>query len=98
FFFKQKTAYEIEATVPEVADGYLSLSIADDDTVTLGEATNAGDRLVMSGMLPTVTVTDSRTEEQASGTGWALAGRASELVGERGAIGADHLGWTPSLV
>ena len=89
---------EIEATVPEEADGYLSLSIADDDTVTLGEATNAGDRLVMSGTLPTVTVTDSRTEEQASGTGWALAGRASDLVGEQGSIGADHLGWTPSLV
>lgn len=89
---------EIEATVPEAADGYLSLTIADQGgRVTLGEASNAGDRLVMAGELPAVTVTDSRTDEQAAGTGWAVSGQSSELAGGRAAIGADHLGWSPTL-
>lgn len=89
---------EIEATVPEAADGYLSLTIADHGgSVNLGEAMNAGDRLVMAGELPAITVTDSRTDEQAGGTGWAVSGQSSALTGAGGAIGADHLGWSPSV-
>ncbi|HIZ38046.1 MAG TPA: esterase [Candidatus Ruania gallistercoris] len=89
---------EIEATVPEAADGYLSLTIAEHGgSVSLGEALNAGDRLAMAGELPAITVTDSRTDEQAGDTGWAVSGQSSALAGAGAEIGADHLGWTPML-
>ncbi|GIG29168.1 alpha/beta hydrolase [Cellulomonas marina] len=101
--FREATAEDgggiaIDATVPQVADGFLSLTVAEyGERVTLGEVRNAGDRLVTAGALPGITVTDSRTDEQAAGSGWALSGQASALVGAGEPITAEHLGWTPAL-
>ncbi|WP_235019855.1 alpha/beta hydrolase-fold protein [Ruania rhizosphaerae] len=90
---------EIEATVPEVADGYLSLTVAEHGgAVALDEASNAGDRLEMLGALPEVTVTDSRNDQQAGTSGWAVSGQSSALSTVGSSIEAGHLGWVPSLV
>ncbi|WFP16047.1 ExeM/NucH family extracellular endonuclease [Citricoccus muralis] len=91
----------VEAEIPGLpgddddnnAPGSLVLSIAD-GTTTLGNQRNAGDRLRVTGELPTVSVTDTRR----TGAGWAMAGQSSDLsiAGDSGeSVTADHLGWAP---
>lgn len=88
----------VEATVPEAADGFLVLTVADvGDGVVLDDARNAGDRLVLGGALPEITVTDSRNEQQAGDSGWAVSGQATELTGPS-RLNAGYLGWTPELL
>ncbi|WNB84569.1 alpha/beta hydrolase-fold protein [Cellulomonas sp. ATA003] len=102
--FRDATAHDseeiaIDVTVPEVAEGFLSMTVAEyGDSATLGEARNAGDRLVAGGELPTITVTDSRTDQQAGDSGWAVSGQSSALVAAGRTIEAHHVGWTPMLV
>jgi predicted carbohydrate-binding protein with CBM5 and CBM33 domain len=88
----------LTATVPRAAaaTGSLAMSITDAGAgLALGEATNAGDRLRFGGALPTVSVTDSRSDEQAAGGGWTVSGRAADLTAGAQLLTADHLGWTP---
>ncbi|WNB85122.1 alkaline phosphatase [Cellulomonas sp. ATA003] len=73
--------------------GALTLSVAD-GAVVLGDARNAGDRLRLTGDLPTVSVTDTRTDA----SGWSVSGQATDLVQDDAVIRAAHLGWTPGLV
>lgn len=102
--FTQATAVDqegipVQATIPEAAAGHLALTVAGDGAaVVLGEPINVGDRLLLTGSLPTVTVTDSRNEQQASGTGWSVSGEASALTDGRRQIDAGHLGWSPELL
>lgn len=102
--FSEATAVDeegipVEATIPEEADGHLALTVAGDGTpVVLSEPVNAGDRLLLTGELPAITVTDSRNDTQAGGTGWALSGEASALTDARQRIEAGNLGWTPELL
>ncbi|MCR2794038.1 endo-1,4-beta-xylanase [Microbacterium sp. zg.Y625] len=90
----------IEATVPEASEpGSLSLTVADyGDGVKLDSAQNAGDRLRFTGSLPTITVTDSRNDEQASDGGWSTSGQSTSLVSGERTLTADHLGWTPKVL
>lgn len=84
----------LEAEIPDLGDGALTLSIADGGTVSLGEAVQSGDRWSFAAALPTITVTDTRAE----GAGWSVTGNASDLVGDRGTIASQHLGWSPLVL
>ncbi|WP_235866357.1 alpha/beta hydrolase-fold protein [Serinibacter arcticus] len=89
----------VEATVPPIAQGHLSMTVAAyGEKVVLGEALNVGDRLRLAGALPQLTVTDSRSEQQAGSSGWAVAGQSSDLTGGSREILAGHLGWTPKVL
>ncbi|WP_205789049.1 hypothetical protein [Microbacterium sp. CPCC 204701] len=75
--------------------GILALTVAADET-SLTEIDTA-DPLVreFTGQLPTVTVTDTRSE--VPDVPWFVLGTASDFVSGTDAITADHLGWTPTL-
>lgn len=99
--FAADTAGEIpvEATIPEGENGVLALSIADfGESVQLSAPENVGDRLRMTGQLPEVTVTDSRTAQQAGLGGWSVSGQADAFTSEGQTLTADHLGWTPQVL
>jgi|GEM_PF-189583 len=73
--------------------GSLVLSVSE-GTATLGNQRNAGDRLRMTGTMPSVVVTDTRHEAN----GWSVAGQSSDLTAGKTSVTADHLGWTPNVV
>ncbi len=85
---------EVTATLPEQAPaGSLALTVAQ-DVLDLGEAKGLGDRLRLQAALPTVAVTDSRTDA----AGWSVSGQATDLVSERARLRAGHLGWDPVVL
>jgi len=89
----------IEAVIPEGENGVLALTVADfGDGVSLSAPENVGDRLRLTGALPEVTVSDSRTVRQAGLGGWAVTGHADDFTSAGQTIGADHLGWTPKVL
>ncbi|MFP7761704.1 alpha/beta hydrolase-fold protein [Marisediminicola sp. LYQ85] len=89
----------IEAEIPEAENGVLAMTIADyGDGVALSEPENAGDRLRMTGQLPEVTVSDSRTAQQAGVGGWAVSGHADSFTSTGQTLTADHFGWTPDVL
>ncbi|MFB8387461.1 hypothetical protein ACFC3F_10035 [Microbacterium sp. NPDC055910] len=75
--------------------GVLALSVAANDTAL--EEVDSGDPLVreFTGVLPTVTVTDTRSTVPDSP--WFVLGTASAFVSGDDSISADHLGWSPAL-
>lgn len=84
----------VQADIPALGDddgpaGALALTVAPGAT-TLGEARNAGDRLRLSGVLPTVSVTDSRADGA-----WSVTGQASDLAAGEAVVRAERLGWAP---
>ena len=92
----------VQAEIPEIATpgtgepGTLALTVSE-GTATLDQARNAGDRLRLTGLLPQVSVTDTRADG-----GWNLTGSAADLTTDRdhttATIRATHLGWAPFLV
>ena len=88
----------VAADIPQLGDGdgppaALVLSVAP-GTAELGAARNAGDRLRLSGLMPTVSVSDSRPEA----AGWSVTGRSSALASDAGEVAPAQLGWAPFLV
>jgi len=83
----------------EVTDRYpsgvLALTVAEDNTALTEVDTQ--DPLVreFTGTLPTVTVTDTRTDVPDSP--WYVLGTASAFTSGANSISADHLGWSPAL-
>ena len=73
--------------------GSLVLSVSE-GTATLGDQRNAGDRLRVTGTMPSVTVTDTRY----NANGWSVAGQSSDLTADNDTVTADHLGWNPYVV
>lgn len=73
--------------------GSLVLSVSE-GSASLGNQRNAGDRLRMTGEMPSVAVTDTRNEAN----GWSVAGQSSDLTAGDESVTADHLGWVPSVV
>lgn len=73
--------------------GALVLSVSE-GTASLGNQRNAGDRLHLSGAMPSVTVTDTRQDAN----GWEVSGQASDLTSGDATLAADHLGWVPSIL
>ncbi|MBI9113515.1 alkaline phosphatase [Sanguibacter suaedae] len=92
---------EVRATVPEQGEveGSLTMTIAGaQEGVTLSGGENVGDRLRFTGKLPTVSVTDSRSNDAAGQGGWAVSGQSGDLTAAAQTIRATHLGWTPGLL
>lgn len=80
--------------------GVLALSVATGST-TLTENGSTPTVRRFTGVLPTVTVTDTRTQDEIpAGAAWSVTGIASNFVGDAGQdpITPDHLGWTPRLI
>ena len=92
---------DVNVEIAEIdGPGVLALSVAGTST-TLTE--NGSTDLVrqFTGMLPTVTVTDTRAPEDIpTETGWYVLGSATSFVGDSGqpSLSAGHLGWAPSLI
>lgn len=97
------TEDEVDVTVdiaPIVEPGALAMSVAPGG-VTLEEHGTTPEWRQFTGELPTVTVTDTRTEgEVPDGAFWYVVGSSTEFVGDAGqpAISAGNLGWTPKLL
>ncbi|MDR1212682.1 MAG: hypothetical protein LBK54_01035 [Propionibacteriaceae bacterium] len=78
--------------------GYLALSLAG-STVALTETTSADPtQRQFSGVLPAVTVTDTRSEADISASAaWYVVGQVGAFADGANTIAADQLGWTPAL-
>ncbi|RKT31520.1 hypothetical protein DEU34_2590 [Microbacterium sp. AG1240] len=85
---------------PLVQPGELALTVAPGG-VTLTEDGSTADWRQFTGVLPEVTVTDTRLDgEVPEGAFWYVVGTASDFVGDAGqpVLDAGYLGWTPRLV
>ncbi|WZH35576.1 MAG: hypothetical protein PIR02_12410 [Microbacterium enclense] len=67
---------------------------------TLTEQGSTGDARQFTGVLPQVTVTDTRSADQIpDGSHWSVLGSASDFAASNGGvIEAKYLGWSPRLV
>lgn len=87
---------------PLATPGQLSMTVADNDGVSLQENGSDAAARQFTGTTPTVTVTDTRSpEEIPDGEFWAVVGQASEFVASDDPskkIGPEYLGWTPRLL
>lgn len=86
--------------LPLVEPGELALSIAPGQVTLLENGSTANWRQ-FTGELPSVTVTDTRTEEEVpEGAFWYVVGTSTDFVGAAGqpSLPAGHLGWTPKLL
>ncbi|MEV4103368.1 hypothetical protein AB0J42_24180 [Nonomuraea sp. NPDC049649] len=93
---------DVTVTIEPGAPGQVSMTVADNGGVSLQEdGSNAAARQFV-GILPTVTVTDTRPpEEIPDGDFWAVVGQASEFTATSGSappIGPEYLGWRPRLL
>lgn len=83
-----------ERTTP----GALAMTVAARSTSLTETGTDASTR-VFTGALPEVTVTDTRTaQEIPDGAYWYVLGSVTDFTSETGTIGAQNLGWAPTLV
>lgn len=89
---------DVKVDIAPTQNGALSLTVAGTQT-TLSEQTGTADYREFTGALPTVTVTDTRTDVP-EGLSWYVMGQASEFAGSNGqpAIDSSHLGWVPAMV
>ncbi|OLT10597.1 hypothetical protein BJF78_28570 [Pseudonocardia sp. CNS-139] len=76
----------------------LSLSVDPGAAVALTEVPDQGDRLLFTGALPAVTVTDERSDETAAGGGWSLSAQTTDFTAGTDVITAAHLGWSPAVL
>ncbi|WP_432870512.1 hypothetical protein [Microbispora rosea] len=87
---------------PTTTPGQLSMTVADNNGVSLEENGSDAAARQFTGTLPTVTVTDTRTpEEIPQGEYWAVVGQASQFVAADDpakTIGPEYLGWKPHLI
>ncbi|WP_204054179.1 hypothetical protein, partial [Microbispora rosea] len=87
---------------PTTTPGQLSMTVADNNGVSLQENGSDAAARQFTGTLPTVTVTDTRTpEEIPAGEYWAVVGQASQFVAADDpakTIGPEYLGWKPHLI
>ncbi|WP_137844770.1 hypothetical protein [Microbacterium sp. 2FI] len=92
---------DVHVSISEIDEpGVLAMSVAGSSTA-LAETGSTPTIRQFTGSLPTVTVTDTRTPDEIEpGVGWYVLGTSSDFVGDAGqpAIGAEHLGWAPSLI
>lgn len=91
----------VTVTIPQLeTPGVLAMSVAANSTV-LTEGTATADYREFTGILPTVTVTDTRAAEDVpADAGWYVLGSSTDLTSATGdlTISAGHLGWAPALL
>ena len=92
------TGVDVNVSIDERETGTLAMTVAEGDAPLTEVASNDPAIREFTGVLPTVTVTDTRTaEEIPEGAYWWVEGTASSFVGDNGQrqISAGHLGWSP---
>lgn len=86
---------------PKVAPGALALTVAG-NSVALTEGANIGTDRVFTGTLPTVTVTDTRLDDNVAPEAfWYVLGSVSDFTGDAGQpdiVSNDAFGWAPAIV
>lgn len=90
----------VPLTLEVVETGSLSMTVDTTAAVELVEGTSADENRVFNGTLPTVTVTDDRSDVPEN-SAWYVVGQSSDFVNEDDAaavISAEYLGWAPALV
>jgi hypothetical protein len=89
----------VTVTIPQLeTPGVLAMSVAANSTV-LTEGTATADYREFTGILPTVTVTDTRSAEDVpADAGWYVLGSSTDLTSATDTISAGHLGWAPALL
>ena len=88
---------QLVLTVPAAPTGTGSLTFAvpfDTPVQLVGTRSDDNTRVTATGTFPTVTVTDTRSDDLL--TGWEVNAQASDFTGTAGTIGAKYLGWVPS--
>ena len=92
----------VSVNIQPAAGGQLSMTVADNNGVSLQENGSDAAARQFTGTLPTVTVTDTRSpEEIPDGEYWAVVGQASQFVATDDpakTIGPEYLGWKPRLL
>lgn len=79
------------------SEGALTMTVADTET-SLTEVDSADPALrEFTGVLPTVTVSDDRTDAP-EGVYWYVTGQSSDFTGASNEIEAGNLGWAPNLI
>ncbi|WP_431075427.1 alpha/beta hydrolase-fold protein [Microbacterium phyllosphaerae] len=99
FVAETASGVPVHAAIAEGENGALAMTVADfGEGVQLSAPQNVGDRLRFTGELPEISVTDSRTAQQAGLGGWSVAAQAQPFVSAGKTIEADHLGWVPKVL
>ncbi|WP_432921352.1 hypothetical protein ACQPZZ_22250 [Microbispora sp. CA-135349] len=87
---------------PTTTPGQLSMTVADNNGVSLTENGSDAAARQFTGTLPTVTVSDTRNPEDIpAGEFWAVVGQSSQFVAADDpakTIGPQYLGWKPRLL
>ncbi|WP_327045295.1 hypothetical protein OG320_26835 [Microbispora sp. NBC_01189] len=82
--------------------GQLSMTVADNNGISLQENGSDAAARQFTGTMPTVTVSDTRLpEEIPAGEYWAVVGQAGQFTATGDpakTIGPQYLGWTPRLL
>ncbi|MFG1822790.1 hypothetical protein ACGFIJ_09935 [Microbispora bryophytorum] len=94
---------DVSVTIePTTTPGQISMTVADNDGVSLQENGSDATARQFVGTLPTVTVTDTRQPEDIpAGEFWAVVGQSSQFVAADDpakTIGPEYLGWKPHLL
>ncbi|MEU7889108.1 hypothetical protein AB0B54_26705 [Microbispora bryophytorum] len=94
---------DVSVTIePTTTPGQISMTVADNDGVSLQENGSDATARQFVGTLPTVTVTDTRQPEDIpAGEFWAVVGQSSQFVAADDpakTIGPEYLGWKPRLL
>ncbi|WP_208759151.1 hypothetical protein [Microbispora triticiradicis] len=94
---------DVSVTItPTTTPGQISMTVADNNGVSLQENGSDATARQFVGTLPTVTVTDTRTPaEIPDGEFWAVVGQASQFTATGtgiAPIGPEYLGWKPRLL
>ncbi|MFG1863589.1 hypothetical protein [Microbispora bryophytorum] len=94
---------DVSVTIePTTTPGQISMTVADNDGVSLQENGSDATARQFVGTLPTVTVTDTRRPEDIpAGEFWAVVGQSSQFVAADDpakTIGPEYLGWKPRLL
>ncbi|KAA9373762.1 hypothetical protein F5972_28615 [Microbispora cellulosiformans] len=94
---------DVSVTItPTTTPGQISMTVADNNGVSLQENGSDAAARQFVGTLPTVTVTDTRTPaEIPDGEFWAVVGQASQFTATGSGIapiGPEYLGWKPRLL
>lgn len=90
----------LSVEVAEIVEpGVLAMSVAA-DSASLSETTAEGATIrSFEGVLPTVTVTDTRAEGEIDPSAfWSVLGTVSDFSSGSDTIPAEHLGWVPALL
>lgn len=94
--FLDSATGQLVLTVPAATGtGSLTFSVPFDTPVQLvGDRSEDNSRIVATAAFPTVTVTDTRSDDLLGH--WQVNAQASDFTGSAGTINAKYLGWTPS--